>query len=61
MASSAYPGGTNIPDDYLNSFTSGETTWNANPDKQVEASKLAQQLRDDFNADKVARAKAARS
>lgn len=40
-----------IPAEYLNSYLSGKSAWVANPELQVEATKLAKQLRNDYEAD----------
>ena len=41
----------NIPANYLNTYLSGETSWNANPSLREEATKLADKLKADFDAD----------
>ena len=45
------PGSGGIPAEYLNSYLSGKSAWVANPELQVEATKLAKQLRNDYEAD----------
>lgn len=45
------PGSGGIPAGYLNSYLSGKSAWVANPELQVEATKLAKQLRNDYEAD----------
>lgn len=40
-----------IPPNYLNTYLSGETAWNANPSLRTEATQLANKLKADFNAD----------
>ena len=37
-------------------YLSGKSAWDANPELQVEASKLAKQLRNDYEADVRSRA-----
>ena len=41
----------NIPSNYLNTYLSGETAWNANPSLRAEATELADKLKADFDAD----------
>ena len=45
------PGSGGIPAEYLNSYLSGKSAWVANPELQVEATKVAKQLRNDYEAD----------
>ena len=40
-----------IPSNYLNTYLSGETAWNANPSLRAEATELADKLKADFDAD----------
>ncbi len=42
---------SNIPPNYLNTYLSGETSWNAHPALQAEATLLAEKLQADYNAD----------
>jgi hypothetical protein len=45
-----------VPDGFLNKHTSGKSTWDANPSKQVKATELSNELLKKFGADKIARA-----
>jgi hypothetical protein len=52
------PGAGGVPSGFANSFLSGKSTWDVNPNKQAEATKKAKELIAKFNASKLAIAKA---
>jgi RHS repeat-associated protein len=43
--------GRDIPQGFTNKYTSGKTAWDANPQLQSEATKIAEQLKAEFNSD----------
>lgn len=45
-----------VPNGYLNSYLSGKSTWDAHPELQAKATRLADQLKNDYESDVQTRA-----